>query len=116
MVAGIIGLLSLVSKSVYQIPGVLGLTIGFLAIVAASPFVSAVTMMKFYWQDGGVSLENFFWTVFVVTSSIFIALSAFYSDWCLGLILGDLTGIPSSDYSPLYWTYFAAKRLSMLSW
>ena len=116
MVAGIIGLLSLVSKTVYRIPGVLALTIGFLAIIAASPFVSAVTMMKFYWKDGGVSLENLLWTVFVVTSSIFIALSAFYSDWCLGLMLGDLTGMPSSDNAPLYWTYFAAKRLSMLCW
>jgi hypothetical protein len=116
MIAGFIGLVSLVAKTVYKIPGVLGLTIGFLAIFAASPFVTAVTIMKFYWKDGGISLAHFLWTVFVITSSIFIALSALYSDWCLGLMLGDLKGVPSSDNAPLYWTYFAAKRLSMLSW
>lgn len=121
MVGGFIGLVSLVAKTVYKIPGVLGLTIGFLAIFAASPFVSAITMMKFYWKDGGISLvahfpRHFLWTVFVITSSIFITLSALYSDWCLGLMLGDLRGVPSSDNAPLYWTYFAAKRLSMLSW
>ena len=60
--------------------------------------------------------RHFLWTVFVITSSIFITLSALYSDWCLGLMLGDLRGVPSSDNAPLYWTYFAAKRLSMLSW
>jgi len=116
MVAGMIGLMNLVTKTLFNIPGVLWVTIGFISIVVASPFVSAITMMKFYWQSGGESLEKYFWTFFVVTSSLFIALSAFYSDWCLGLMLGDLLGVPSSDNAPFYWIYFAAKRLSMFSW
>jgi hypothetical protein len=115
MVAGLIGLMSLVSQTISKHPGILWLSIAFLAIFAAAPFVSAITMMKFYWKDGGISLAEFLWTVFVVTSSIFIALSAFYSDWCLGLILGHLKGVPSSDNAPLFWTYFVAKRLTLLS-
>ena len=116
MVAGMIGLMNLVAKTAQDIPALLGMSIAFFAIVAASPFVSAITMMKFYWKDDSVSLGQFFWTVFVVTSSLFIALSAFYCDWCLGLMLGDLSGAPASDNAPFYWTYFAAKRFSMFSW
>jgi hypothetical protein len=115
MIAGMIGIMNLVAKTIHNNSGIFGMTIGFFAIVAASPFISAITMMKFYWKDGRLSLEEFLWTIFVTTSSILIALSTFYSDWCLGLMLGDLKGVPSADNAPLYWTYFAAKHLSMLS-
>lgn len=46
-------------------------------------------------------------------------LPAFYSDWILAAIAvqegGDWAGTPSSDYAPLYWAYFAAKRLPFFS-
>ena len=42
-------------------------------------------------------------------------LFAFYSDWVLAALTGDLVGWPSSENALFYWTYFAAKRLPMLS-
>jgi hypothetical protein len=41
-------------------------------------------------------------------------LGAFYSDWILGAIAGDLTGVPSGDNAILYWSYFAIKRLPIV--
>ncbi|KAF2101284.1 hypothetical protein NA57DRAFT_72726 [Rhizodiscina lignyota] len=40
---------------------------------------------------------------------------AFYCDWILATIDGNYSGEPSSDIAVLYWIYFAAKRLPMLS-
>ncbi|KAK4168404.1 hypothetical protein QBC43DRAFT_310189 [Cladorrhinum sp. PSN259] len=42
-------------------------------------------------------------------------LFAFYTDWVLAALAGDLVGTPSGDNAVFYWTYFAAKRLPMLS-
>ena len=42
-------------------------------------------------------------------------LGAIYSDWILAAIAENLVGIPSSDNMILYWTYFIAKRLPLLS-
>jgi hypothetical protein len=43
------------------------------------------------------------------------ALFAFYSDWALAALAGDLAGTPSSDNAILYWSYFAFKRLPLFS-
>ncbi|TFK69632.1 hypothetical protein BDN72DRAFT_840114 [Pluteus cervinus] len=45
----------------------------------------------------------------------FIVLSALYCDWALGIMTGNLAGLPSKDNSALYWTYFLFKRLTMFS-
>jgi hypothetical protein len=42
-------------------------------------------------------------------------LGAIYSDWILGAIAENLVGMPSSDNMVLYWGYFIAKRLPLLS-
>jgi hypothetical protein len=47
----------------------------------------------------------------VVTTVLF----AFYADWVLGAVAQNLGGVPSKDVAPLYWVFFAAKQLSMLS-
>ena len=41
--------------------------------------------------------------------------SAFYCDWVLAALERNYSGIPSSDIAILYWMYFVAKRLPMLS-
>jgi hypothetical protein len=115
MIAGMSGLMSLVSKTADKIPQVLGLTLAFYAIVGASLIISILTMMIICWWGGG-SPGKVALTGCVVTLTLFIVLSAFYSDWCLGLMLNNLLGTPSSDKSAFYWTYFVAKRLSMFSW
>ena len=115
MVAGMSGLMSLVSRTADKIPQVLGLTLAFYGIVGASLIVGVISMIIIAWQGGG-SPGKVAMTGCVVTLALFIVLSAFYSDWCLGLMLDNLLGTPSSDKSAFYWTYFVAKRLTMFSW
>jgi hypothetical protein len=45
----------------------------------------------------------------------FGALFAFYSDWALAAMTGDMSGSPSSDNAIFFWCYFAAKRLPIFS-
>ncbi|GAB1316478.1 hypothetical protein MFIFM68171_06688 [Madurella fahalii] len=50
-------------------------------------------------------------TVFVLT-----VLFAFYTDWALAALAGgDLIGRPGGENAAVYWAYFAAKRLPMVS-
>jgi len=39
----------------------------------------------------------------------------FYSDWALGAIQHDLLGRPSGDNKVVFWTYFVAKRFTMIA-
>jgi hypothetical protein len=41
-------------------------------------------------------------------------LAAFYSDWVLGMMTGNISGLPSGDIAALY-CYFVGKRFPMLS-
>lgn len=43
------------------------------------------------------------------------ALFAFYTDWALATLTGDMAGTPSSDNAIFYWIYFAAKRFPLFS-
>jgi hypothetical protein len=38
-----------------------------------------------------------------------------WMDWSLGIITGNLAGVPSKNVKTLYWSYFAAKRLGLLA-
>jgi hypothetical protein len=38
-----------------------------------------------------------------------------YVDWALGILIPDVTGVPIPSDKVLYWLYFAAERLPMLS-
>jgi len=46
---------------------------------------------------------------------IAVTLYAFYSDWAIGLMAHNITGVPSSDVAPFYYAYFILKRLTMFS-
>jgi hypothetical protein len=46
---------------------------------------------------------------------VLTVLFAFYTDWVLATLDGDILGYPSSDNAVFYWAYFAAKRVPMLS-
>ncbi|TFK69619.1 hypothetical protein BDN72DRAFT_767720 [Pluteus cervinus] len=50
-----------------------------------------------------------------ITKSIAF-LPALYCDWALGIMTGNLVGVPTEDNSVFYWTYFVCKRLTMFSW
>lgn len=51
--------------------------------------------------------------VYVVLGVTVLALP--WMDWALGLITGNMAGIPSGDAKTLYFCYVVAKRLGMLS-
>ncbi len=55
------------------------------------------------------------WQTFIFALLILTVLFAFYADWVLAALYGDLVGRPSSDNAVFYWIYFAAKRIPMLS-
>ncbi|KDR77317.1 hypothetical protein GALMADRAFT_139310 [Galerina marginata CBS 339.88] len=114
MIAGMIGLMSLVTKVAGQVPEILDLTIAFYSVIGASLVVGILSMMIICWWGGG-SPGKVAGAGFIVTLILFLVLSAFYSDWCLGIMLDNLIGTPSSDSSGFYWTYFIAKRLTMFS-
>jgi hypothetical protein len=42
-------------------------------------------------------------------------LSLLWMDWVLGIITDNLAGVPSRQARTLYWSYFALKRLGLLS-
>ncbi len=63
---------------------------------------------------GGIILQSGLAT-FMAGMVIIGLLAAFYSDWILGVMTHNLVGAPSSDNEMLYWLYFAAKRLPLLS-
>jgi hypothetical protein len=64
-------------------------------------------------KDGGFVVTWIFGTS--ITAAAVVALGVLYSDWILGAIAGNLVGFPSSDNLVLYWIYFVAKRLPLLS-
>ncbi|KIJ57272.1 hypothetical protein M422DRAFT_149965 [Sphaerobolus stellatus SS14] len=49
-----------------------------------------------------------------VCGVLFIILAALYGDLVLGFLSHNLIGLPSGDNAGLFWSYFVAKRLSML--
>jgi hypothetical protein len=64
-------------------------------------------------KSGGV-VESWCWGLLACLCGCGI-LAVLYSDWILAAIAGNLTGYPTSDNAVLFWTYFLAKRLPLLS-
>ena len=54
-------------------------------------------------------------TALIWTPPFICAFALLWMDWGLGIVTGNLVGVPSRDVQALYWTYFVAKRLPMLS-
>ena len=56
-------------------------------------------------------------TGFEVTLFLFIALSVFYCDLCLGFMFDDILDIPTEKNlkTAYYWLFFVGERLSLFS-
>ncbi|KAN0069190.1 hypothetical protein V8E54_012819 [Elaphomyces granulatus] len=54
-------------------------------------------------------------TALIWTPPFICAFALLWMDWGLGIVTGNLVGVPSQEVQALYWTYFVAKRLPMLS-
>jgi hypothetical protein len=121
MLAGIAGLMALVVRlKAASHPGVRGLTAGFYTIVGVGVIsiaagIAFLTLTRHSIGDGAAKAKKLviYGLVWVVGS--FSILAVFYSDWVLGVMTKNLTGLPSGDNSALFWTYWIAKRLPMFS-
>ncbi|TFK68119.1 hypothetical protein BDN72DRAFT_960505 [Pluteus cervinus] len=90
---------------------VLGLTIGFYGIMGLS-FVGGLVLVIAEGKGPFTTLFTILGTVVLVFSMV----GPFYADWMLGVLVGNLAGLPTKDNAAFYWTYFIAKRLTMFSW
>jgi hypothetical protein len=54
--------------------------------------------------------ENFNKAQLVWDLAAFGILAVFYSDWALGMMTGNIVGLPSGDVAALYWSYFVGKN------
>lgn len=107
------GLMSLVIKHLHIKPLFI-LTACFYSLLGFIVVIAILVLLLNRDLDGervGISLFSLGMVV-----SLFVVLSALYSDWALGLMTGKIAGLPSGDSSAFYWTYWFAKRLSMFSW
>jgi hypothetical protein len=119
---GMIGLCALLYTTFRKNETVRNLTYGFGAAMAIIPLLVAI-----YWfnvhlncgRGGGRVYVMAFGTTFGGAFLAFIAVfgffSSLYSDLVLGSIAGNLFGLPSEDFAPLYWAWFVAKMVPMLS-
>ena len=89
---------------------VLGLTIGFYVIVGLN-FLGGILMAI----EKEKSLFVSFFAGLGLAAMAVLIFGPFYADWMLGVLVGNLAGLPAADNAAFYWTYFVAKRLTMFS-
>ncbi|KAF1925098.1 uncharacterized protein M421DRAFT_424121 [Didymella exigua CBS 183.55] len=122
-IVGMFGLCSLLWTSFRQDTTVRTLSYGFAAPVILLPICVGI-----YWylhsatedKTGGLkglvlATANTFKGASVAFIAVFGFFSTLYADLVLGAIADNPLGLPSADFAPLYWVWFIAKRLPMLS-
>jgi hypothetical protein len=116
MLAGIIGLMSLIHKFGHGHHGITKLTASFYTIVGVGiiTYLLGSVYTLFHLGSPGIvyriAVGGLVWGL-----AAFGILAVFYSDWALGMMAGNISGLPSGDVAALYWSYFVGKRLPMLS-
>jgi hypothetical protein len=113
IIVGMSGLISLVHHNWHNHLVQL-VTVAFAGVIFGTAVVFAALVLC---SSGGGADAFFVGSVVGVGTivSLIGVLSAFYSDWILAAVMGNMVGQPSSDIAPLYWTYFVAKRLPLFS-
>jgi hypothetical protein len=121
-VCGMTGLLALVYTSFRHNRLIRNLSYGFAAPAIVLPLLTAVFFYKKHLElpNGGyeVLISTYKQTTggaLISLIAVFGVFSALYSDLVLGAIADNLFGLPSGDFAPLYWAWFVAKRVSLLS-
>jgi len=105
MIAGFVGLVSLISQNWSGHRKLHTITYAFSGVMAFFILVLGFITSKI----GDMWEAPFLWF------AVFTGLAALYGDWALGAMVDNLLGTPSGDSSYLYWLYFILKRLTMLS-
>lgn len=121
-IIGMVGLCSLLYTTFRKDTTIRHLTYGFGAAMAILPMMVAI-----YWfvrhldrkEGGGRVCFSAFWQTFggaiLAFTAVFGFFSSLYSDLVLGAIADNIYGWPNRDFAPLYWAWFVAKRLTLLS-
>lgn len=122
---GLIGISSLVRAEISSNDWLRSVTIGFGALTGVffgtgvSPFLEAQWWRRDMEEGYGSWIFSRVMTaIIMVAASGLLAVGFFlapYSDFALATIAGPWTGVPSSDDAILFWAYFIAQRLPMLS-
>lgn len=116
MFAGVVGLMSLVVKDRKRHAGILKLTAGFYVVVGAGILVTvAGIIFRLRNAENAQTAQKLVFGGMIWVVGAFSILAVFYSDWALGMMSDNITGLPSGDASALYWTYWVSKRLPMFS-
>ncbi|KAK0745747.1 hypothetical protein B0T18DRAFT_302354, partial [Schizothecium vesticola] len=113
---GLVGVANLVRLNFADIWQLRTITYVFVGVLVGMPLLAMILYFCGARETNGFVgvLSGIGWTVFV-TFVLLTFLIALYTDWVLAALAGDWVGVPSSDNAAFYWTYFAAKRLSILS-
>jgi hypothetical protein len=109
-IIGLTGLISLILRSwddhrLRVITAVFGAAVVFFAVVH---WWYRLEWGKFDFNLDGIEMTHSMLCIWWIC-----LLASLYSDWVLGLISGDLVGVPSGDIAALFWMYFMAKRLPL---
>ncbi|KAJ2925346.1 hypothetical protein H1R20_g11746, partial [Candolleomyces eurysporus] len=114
MFAGIVGVMTLAVKNIEN-KAVLKLTAGFYTVVGTGVLIVVAGLLyRIRNAEGGTGKKIVFGGLIWVVAT-FSILAVFYSDWALGMMTDNITGLPSGDTAALYWTYWISKRLPMFS-
>lgn len=118
-IVGFVGVMKLVRDHFSEISELRTITYVFGGVVGGLTFiVAALACCLSACSDSGKKLKTAAWGVagsLAFCLFLLTVLFAFYIDWVLAAIAGDMWGVPSRDNAALYWLYFAAKRLPILS-
>lgn len=95
MTVGLVGTISLVVEHIHQ-PQVWKITAAFAAVIFFFGLTALIIGARRSAATAGTS-------VFGVVSALMLVLGAFYSDWILAALAGNLVGVPSGDTAVLYW-------------
>jgi hypothetical protein len=109
-VVGAVGILTVVRETLQQNHGLQIATYVFIA-VTASGLVVGLLVGVFV---GGSACYGILFAPGAVIFSFLVA-AVFYSDWVLAAVERNWMGVPASDNKFVYWLYFMAKRLPLLS-
>lgn len=98
------------------IPGFIVGGVGLLSLVIQTFHTSHVAVITYaFVGPSGFLLIHHFLSDSMTGTFGFAMMITLYSDWILAAIAGNWAGTPSSDNAVLYWLFFFAKRLPLLS-
>jgi hypothetical protein len=121
-VVGMVGLASLIYTTYRKNDTIRYITYAYAGTLLIIPIMAAIYWYIRHLNSAGEGRKKLLLAYFqtlggavVAFAAVFGFFSSMYSDLVLGSIANNAYGLPSADFAPLYWAWFVAKRLPMLS-